>query len=167
MQRTLYTEDHEAYRDTVREFLNREVLPFHEDWERERWIDRTVFARAAKAGIYALQVGHEYGGADEPDYRYRMVVCEEVARANTLSFGVTISLQDDLVLHYLVDLTNNEQKRRWLPGFAAGELVGALAMTEPGAGSDLRGSERPHTEMATTGSLTARRPSFPAASWPT
>lgn len=139
MQRTLYTEDHEAYRNTVREFLNREVVPFHEDWERERWIDRTVFARAAKAGIYALQVGQEYGGAEEPDYRYRMVVCEEVARANALSFGVTISLQDDLVLHYLVDLTNDEQKRRWLPGFAAGELVGALAMTEPGAGSDLRG----------------------------
>lgn len=68
-----------------------------------------------------------------------MIVCEEVARINALSFGLTVSLQDDLVLHYLIDLTNDEQKARWLPGFAAGELIGALAMTEPGAGSDLRG----------------------------
>jgi alkylation response protein AidB-like acyl-CoA dehydrogenase len=98
-----------------------------------------VFARAAKAGIYALQIGEQYGGAGEPDYRYRMIVCEEVARINALSFGLTVSLQDDLVLHYLLDLTNDEQKQRWLPGFAGGELIGALAMTEPGAGSDLRG----------------------------
>ncbi|OBH11035.1 acyl-CoA dehydrogenase family protein [Mycobacterium sp. E1747] len=139
MRRHLYTEDHEAYRETVREFLEREVVPHHEEWERNRWIDRSVFAAAAKAGLYALEIAEEFGGAGEPDYRYRMVVCEEVARANTLSFGVTLSLQDDLVLHYLADLTNDEQKHRWLPGFAAGELVGALAMTEPGAGSDLRG----------------------------
>jgi alkylation response protein AidB-like acyl-CoA dehydrogenase len=139
VRRTLYNADHEAYRETVREFLNREVVPYHDDWERERWIDRSVFARAAKAGIYALQIAEEYGGPNEHDYRYRMVVCEEVAATNALSFGVTISLQDDLVLHYLADLTNDEQRQRWLPGFAAGELVGALAMTEPGAGSDLRG----------------------------
>lgn len=139
MRRSLYGEDHEAYRETVREFLAREVVPFQHDWDRDRWIDRAVFPRAAKAGIYALQVGEEYGGAGESDYRYRMVVCEEVSRVTALSFGLTISLQDDLVLHYLLDLTNDEQKQRWLPGFAAGELIGALAMTEPGAGSDLRG----------------------------
>ena len=68
-----------------------------------------------------------------------MVVCEEVARVNAYSFGLTLGLQDDLVLHYLLDLTNEEQKKRWLPGFAAGELIGALAMTEPGTGSDLQG----------------------------
>jgi alkylation response protein AidB-like acyl-CoA dehydrogenase len=139
MQRFLYEADHEAYRESVREFLAREVAPHQHDWDRDRWIDRAVFARAAKAGIYALQIGEQYGGAGEPDYRYRMIVCEEVARINALSFGLTVSLQDDLVLHYLLDLTNDEQKQRWLPGFAAGELIGALAMTEPGAGSDLRG----------------------------
>ncbi|HEX9834015.1 MAG TPA: acyl-CoA dehydrogenase family protein [Mycobacterium sp.] len=139
MQRALYGPDHEAYRETVREFLAREVVPHQHDWDEHRWIDRSVFARAAKAGIYALQIGEQYGGAGEPDYRYRMVVCEEIARVNALSFGVTISLQDDLVLHYLLDLTNDEQKQRWLPGFVAGEIIGALAMTEPGAGSDLRG----------------------------
>jgi alkylation response protein AidB-like acyl-CoA dehydrogenase len=138
VQRVLYGADHEAYRETVREFLAREVVPHHDDWDRDRWIDRSVFARAAKAGVYALQIAEEYGGAAEPDYRYRMVACEEVARVTALSFGLTISLQDDLVLHYLIDLTNQEQKERWLPGFASGELIGALAMTEPGTGSDLR-----------------------------
>ncbi|MGU3500957.1 acyl-CoA dehydrogenase family protein [Mycobacterium sp. C31M] len=139
MERTLYGPDHEAYRETVREFLAREVVPHQHDWDRERWIDRSVFGRAAKSGVYGLQIAEQYGGSGEPDYRYRMIVCEEIARINALSFGLTISLQDDLVLHYLLDLTNDEQKQRWLPGFAAGELIGALAMTEPSAGSDLRG----------------------------
>ena len=139
MERTLYEPDHDAYRETVREFLAREVVPFQENWDRSRWIDRDVFARAAKVGLYALQIGEEYGGAGEHDYRFRMVVCEETARIGAQSFGLTLSLQDDLVLHYLIDLTNDEQKRRWLPGFAEGELIGALAMTEPATGSDLRG----------------------------
>lgn len=139
MKRTLYNADHEAYRETVREFLRREVEPFKDQWDADRWIDPTVFARAAKAGIYALQIPEQYGGAEESDYRYRMIVCEECARINALSFNTTVSLQDDLVLHYLLDLTNDEQRSRWLPGFATGDLIGALAMTEPGAGSDLRG----------------------------
>jgi alkylation response protein AidB-like acyl-CoA dehydrogenase len=139
MKRALYDADHERYRETVREFLAREVVPHQDAWNTNHWIDREVFAKAAAAGVYALQVGEEYGGAGEPDYRYRMVACEEIARVNALSFGLTISLQDDLVLAYLMDLTDDEQKKRWLPGFASGEIIGALAMTEPGAGSDLRG----------------------------
>lgn len=139
MRRTLYTADQEAYRETVREFLAREVVPRHHEWERNHWIDREVYASAAKAGVYALEIPERYGGAGEHDYRYRMVVCEEIAKVNALSFGLTISLQDDLVLHYLLDLTTDDQKQLWLPGFAAGEVIGALAMTEPGAGSDLRG----------------------------
>ena len=139
MRRALYGPDHEAYRETVREFLAREVVPHQHDWDRRHLIDRTVFARAAKAGVYGLQIDERFGGAGETDYRYRMIVCEEVARIFAFSFGLTISLQDDLVLHYLIDLTDDAQKQRWLPGFASGELIGALAMTEPGAGSDLRG----------------------------
>jgi alkylation response protein AidB-like acyl-CoA dehydrogenase len=139
VRRTLYGPDHEAYRETVREFLARDVVPYQLDWDRQRMIDRTVFARAAKAGIYGLQIDERFGGAGEHDYRYRMVVCEELARVFAFSFGLTVSLQDDLVLHYLLDLTTEEQKQRWLPGFASGELIGALAMTEPGAGSDLKG----------------------------
>ncbi len=139
MERELYNDDHEIYRQSVREFLAREVAPHKDKWDDDRWIDREVFAKAASQGLYALQVDEKYGGSGEADYRYRMVVCEEIARINALSFGLTISLQDDLVLHYLLDLTNDEQKQRWLPGFATGEIIGALAMTEPGAGSDLRG----------------------------
>ena len=138
MRRTLYGPDHEAYRETVREFLVREVVPHQHDWDANHRIDRDVFVSAAKSGIYALEVDERFGGASETDYRYRMVVCEEIAKVNALSFGLTVSLQDDLVLHYLLDLTTEDQKQRWLPGFASGELIGALAMSEPGTGSDLR-----------------------------
>ena len=147
MRRDLYEPDHDAYRETVREFLAREVVPYQHDWDRDRWIDRSVFAHAAKTGIYALQIDERFGGAGENDYRYRMVVSEEIARVNALSFGLTLSLQDDLVLHYLLDLTDDGQKQRWLPGFAAGEMIGALAMTEPGAGSDLRGIPVSYTHL--------------------
>lgn len=139
MQRSLYDKEHELYRESVRAFLEREVAPYQEQWDRDGMIDRSVFARAAKSGIYALEVPEQYGGSGESDYRYRMVVCEEIARINALSFALTIALQDDLVLHYLTDLMNDEQKNRWLPGFASGDVIGALAMTEPGAGSDLQG----------------------------
>jgi alkylation response protein AidB-like acyl-CoA dehydrogenase len=139
MKRKLYDRDHEAYRESVREFLAREVEPFKDQWDEERWIPREVYAKAAEAGVYALAVPEVYGGAGEPDFRYRMVACEEVSRINALSFGLTLGLQDDLVLAYLLDITDEEQRKRWLPGFASGQLIGALAMTEPGAGSDLRG----------------------------
>ncbi len=139
MQRTLYDADHEAYRATVRAFLDREVVPHLDRWDAEHLIDRDVYRKAAAAGVYALAVPEEYGGAGEPDFRFRFVVCEEVGRINANSFGLTLGLQDDLVLHYLTDLTDSEQRKRWLPGIASGEILGALAMTEPEAGSDLRG----------------------------
>src|SRR5581483_5994407 len=128
MHRTLYTEDHEAYRETVREFLAREVEPNFLRWESEHQIDRDIFPKAAEQGIYALAVPEEYGGAGERDYRYRLVVCEETARIGATSFNMTLGLQDDLVLSYLLDLTTDEQKKRWLTGFVTGELIGALAM---------------------------------------
>ncbi|MFF7647175.1 acyl-CoA dehydrogenase family protein [Streptomyces canus] len=139
MDRELYTADHEAYRETVREFLAREVVPHNARWEADRWIDREVYARAAQQGIYALQIPEEYGGAGQRDYRFRMVASEEIAKVHARSFALTLALQDDLVLHYLLDLTGDEQRKRWLPEFASGRTIGALAMTEPGTGSDLRG----------------------------
>ena len=139
MRRTLYEDDHESYRLTVRAFLANEVCPSIERWETERLIDRAIFPIAAKYGIYALEVPELYGGMGLTDYRYRMVVNEEIARIHATSFGVTLGLQDDLVLHYLIGLCNEEQRQRWLPKFASGSVIGALAMTEPDAGSDLRG----------------------------
>lgn len=139
MNRELYTEDHEIYRASVRDFLAREVVPNKDKWDEARWIDRDVFTRAATQGLYGIQIPEQYGGSGETDYRYRMVVCEEIARIHALSFGLTLALQDDLFLAYLVDLTTEEQRQRWLPAVASGEKIGALAMTEPGTGSDLRG----------------------------
>jgi len=139
MQRTLYTDVHEEYRDSVREFLAREVAPHFLQWEEDHLIDREVFRAAAKQGVYALAVPEEHGGAGERDYRFRMVVNEEAARIGATSFNMTLGLQDDLVLSYLLDLTSDEQKERWLVPFSRGEAIGALAMTEPGTGSDLQG----------------------------
>lgn len=139
MRSHFFTDDHQLYRETVREFLEREVTPHYPDWEQAGWIDRDVYTKAAEQGIYGLRIPERYGGADEHDYRFRMVVAEEVARAHATSFGVTLSVQDDLVLNYLLDLTTPEQRDRWLPRYAKGRLIGALAMTEPDAGSDLRG----------------------------
>lgn len=137
MHRNLFEADHEAYRDTVREFLAREVELHYERWETERLIDRSAWLAAGKSGIVGLGVPEEYGGSGVTDYRFRCVVAEEIARTGTTSFGSGMSLQDDIAIPYVADLGTEDQKRRWLPGMAAGELIGAIAMTEPGAGSDL------------------------------
>jgi long-chain-acyl-CoA dehydrogenase len=139
MQRTLFEKDHEDYRQTVREFLAREVQPYYERWEDERLIDRSAWLAAGKAGIVGLGVPEEFSGAGVTDYRFRCVVAEEIARTGTTSFGAGMSLQDDIAIPYIVHLGTEEQKRRWLPGLAAGELIGAIAMSEPGTGSDLQG----------------------------
>ncbi len=134
-----YTEDHEAYRASVREFVRREVEPHHLEWEDERLTPRSAWQAAGKNGIIGLAVPEELGGGGEPDFRYPMVVAEELAAIGATSYCLGLRLQDDIVLPYLLDLCTDEQKQRWLPGMASGELVGAIAMTEPGAGSDLQG----------------------------
>lgn len=139
MERCLFDTDHEAYRDTVRRFLSKEVVPHYEKWERATLIDRGVWRAAGDKGLLGLGVAEEYGGSGVVDYRFRYVVCEEVAQTATTSFGVGISLHDDVAIPYIQDLGTAEQKRRWLPGMAAGKLIGAVAMTEPCAGSDLQG----------------------------
>lgn len=148
MERTLYGADHETYRHTVGEFLEREVVPHKDRWDDQHMIDRDVYRRAAEAGIYALDVLEECGGAGEADYRYRPVVCEEVGRVNALSFGLTLGLQDDLVLHYLTDLTDEEQRFTGaLPVSAAGKILKARRRAEyagrPGpAGRSAEGTDQ-------------------------
>lgn len=139
MPSPFFTPDHELYRATVREFTKREIVPHQESWEEQRLIDRSVWRAAGQAGIIGLGIPEEYGGAGEPDYRYRLVVAEETSATSSASFNVSITTQDDLVLPYLLDLATHEQKLRWLPGMTTGEIVGAIAMTEPDAGSDLQG----------------------------
>ena len=139
MDRQLYSADHELFREIVREFLAREVTPHYERWESEGIIDRDMWLAAGKQGVIGLAIPEEYGGAGEKDYRYRAVMMEEFARVGATSVTAGLNVQDDIVLHYLLDLGTEEQKRRWLPGMATGEIIGAIAMTEPTAGSDLQG----------------------------
>ncbi|CAN5753872.1 acyl-CoA dehydrogenase family protein [soil metagenome] len=139
MDRDLFDADHEMYRDSVRTFLSKEVVPHYERWEEAALIDRAVWRLAGETGLLGLAVAEEYGGSGVADYRFRYIVCEEVAQSATTSFGVGVSLHDDVAIPYIQDLGTDEQKRRWLPGMASGALIGAVAMTEPGAGSDLQG----------------------------
>ena len=141
MQRDIYDEDHEAFRELVREFLKRYASnEQREKWDADGEIDRATMRAAGEAGIIGLSVPEEFGGAGMlQDYRFRAIVDEEVIAAGAGSLAGAFGIQDDLAVPYLVHMGTQEQKERWLPGMATGEILGALAMTEPGAGSDLRG----------------------------
>lgn len=138
MKRELFESEHHQFRSTVREFLAREVLPQHAAWEQVGIVDRGIYASAARQGVLGFNIPEAFGGGGaQDDFRYNVVANEEASRA--AATGPFFSLQSDVLAPYLVDLTNDEQKRRWLPDLARGELVAAVAMTEPGAGSDLLG----------------------------
>ena len=138
MKRRLYTEDHEAFREVVAEFVDREVEPNLTRWDSQGIIDRDVWLAAGKQGLLGLAAPEEHGGAGG-DYRFRNVVLEELARVFATSLASSFSLQDDIAIPYITEIGSDEQKRRWLPPMIAGEVIGAIAMTEPGTGSDLQG----------------------------
>ncbi|CAN5522552.1 acyl-CoA dehydrogenase family protein [soil metagenome] len=135
MQRTVFNEDHEAFRATVRDFIAKEVTPVHEKWEEDGHQPRDFYRRLGELGVLGIQVPEEYGGGGEKSLKFNVVVAEEVAAAGA-SFG-SQSVHTNLILPYLLEYANEEQKSRWLPGFASGDLMFAIAMTEPGTGSDL------------------------------
>lgn len=137
LERRIFTEDHEAFRRTVRTFLDREVLPHYDQWEKDGIVSRDAWRAAGKQGLLGLAVPEEYGGGGNSDFRYAAVLAEEFTRAGVA--GLAVGLHNDIVGPYLTQLATEEQKRRWLPGFCSGETVTAIAMTEPGAGSDLQG----------------------------
>lgn len=141
MERNIYEEDHEAFRDVVKEFVKRYVTnEKREQWDAAGEIDRATMIAAGEAGVIGLSVPEEFGGAGMlQDYRFRTVVNEEIIRAGAGSLAGAFGIQDDLAVPYLVHMGTQEQKETWLPRMATGEIIGALAMTEPGAGSDLRG----------------------------
>lgn len=136
-QRTLFEPEHELFRESYRAFLDRHVAPHHDEWEKAKIVDRGVWLEAGKQGFLGMAVPEEYGGGGNPDFRYNTIVTEELA-AGRYS-GVGFHLQNDVVGPYLLRLTTEEQKRRWLPKFCTGEIITAIAMTEPGTGSDLQG----------------------------
>jgi acyl-CoA dehydrogenase len=137
MRRTVFDDDHEAFRATVRDFLAREVVPVFPEWEKAGAAPRDFYRLLGKLGVLGLQVPEEYGGGGQRSFRFNAVVNEELARAK-LGLG-PVRVHTDIVLPYLLRYASAEQKRRWLPGVAGGELMTAIAMTEPGTGSDLAG----------------------------
>jgi alkylation response protein AidB-like acyl-CoA dehydrogenase len=134
-----YTSEHHQFRELVRDFVQQTVLPAHEQWEKAGCWDRSLFTEAGKLGLLGFSVPEDLGGPGVNDFRYNAIVVEELQRVGAAAEAVTFSLQNDIVLPYLTDLTTAEQKQRWLPGVVTGETVIAIAMTEPGAGSDLAG----------------------------
>ncbi|MBP2473721.1 alkylation response protein AidB-like acyl-CoA dehydrogenase [Crossiella equi] len=137
MERQLYEAEHEALRATVREFLTRSVVPHHDQWEQDGLVDREVWKEAGALGLLGIEMDERYGGGGEPDYRFYAVQNEEIVRAGASGLG--FALHNDIVGPYLRELTTGEQKQRWLPRFCSGEMITAIAMSEPAAGSDLQG----------------------------
>lgn len=134
---SLYDAEHEDFRKTVRTFFEREVVPHHDAWEREGIVPRELWRKAGEAGLLCFDVPEEYGGPGVDDFRYQVVLSEEQSRAGTSGPG--FSVHTDIIVPYLSSLGTEEQKQRWLPGCVSGETITAIAMTEPGAGSDLQG----------------------------
>lgn len=139
MRRDLYEPEHELFRETVAGFMESEVVPHRDRWEREGKVDKEMFGKAGRQGMLGMAIPEEFGGGGTSDFRFNAVILEEVMRADAMAAGMCITLHNDVVLPYFLHLTNDEQKERWLPGMASGELMSAIAMTEPGAGSDLAG----------------------------
>jgi len=135
MHRPLFEPEHQVFRDSFRSFIENEILPFHARWEKEGIVPREIWKKAGENGFLCMDVEEKYGGAGMSDFRYDSIVIEELA--DTGASGVYFSLHTDVVVPYISNYGTEEQKQRWLPKMAAGEWIGAIAMTEPGAGSDL------------------------------
>ena len=134
-----YAVEHHQFRQMVRDFVRQTVVPRHEDSERRGQWDRSLFIEAGKLGLLGFSVPEHLGGPGVNDFRYNAIVIDELQRAGAAAETIAFTLQNDVVLPYLTDLTTPEQQQRWLPGVVTGETVLGIAMTEPGTGSDLAG----------------------------
>src|SRR5690242_17284255 len=134
---SILEQEHEDFRAVARAFFEKEVAPHHAAWEEAGIVDREVWRRAGEQGLLCFDVDEQYGGAGVKDFRYNMVVAEEMCRVGASGPGFPV--HTDIIVPYISQLATDEQKARWLPGLVSGELISAIAMTEPGAGSDLQG----------------------------
>ncbi|MCW2834351.1 MAG: acyl-CoA dehydrogenase domain protein [Nocardioides sp.] len=134
---SILEQEHEDFRATARAFFERSVVPHHAQWEADGVVSREVWLEAGRAGLLCFDVEEEYGGAGITDFRYNMVLAEEATRAG--ASGPGFAVHTDIIVPYISSLGTPSQKARWLPGLVSGELISAIAMTEPGAGSDLQG----------------------------
>jgi acyl-CoA dehydrogenase len=137
MRRDIFTAEQEDFRLLVREFVAREIVPHYADWEDAGQVPREFFRKLGDIGVMGMAIPEKYGGSGDADYRYNVILQEEASRA-LVTMG-TVRTQLDVILPYFLAYANEEQRERWFPGLAAGELLTAIAMTEPGAGSDLAG----------------------------
>ncbi|MEM7119454.1 MAG: acyl-CoA dehydrogenase family protein [Chloroflexota bacterium] len=137
MQAKYLTDEHLMFQDAVRKFVAREIVPYHEQWEKDGLVSREVWRKAGEAGFLCMDVPEEYGGLGEPDYRYNVILAEEMARVG--ASGPVFGLHNELVVPYFMAFGSEAQKKKYLPQMARGEMISAIAMSEPNAGSDLQG----------------------------
>jgi alkylation response protein AidB-like acyl-CoA dehydrogenase len=137
VKRRIYEAEHEALRETARQYIEREIAPHAAQWEADRLVDRSAYVAAGKYGLIGFNMPEEFGGGGSEDFRFNAVINEELSKWGTVAPALT--LQNDVVGPYFKGLCSDEQKQRWLPGIISGETIVAIAMTEPGAGSDLAG----------------------------
>jgi len=137
MRRKIFTPEHELFRTSARAFFDKECAPYAEEWERAGVSNRDVWKKAGAAGLLGWEVPEEFGGSGIRDFRYNAILAEEMVAAGAL--GVGFALNNDIVMPYLTDLATDEQKARWLPGMVDGTVITAIAISEPGAGSDVKG----------------------------
>jgi acyl-CoA dehydrogenase len=136
--RTVYEQEHEMFRDSIRKFLEDEVVPYHEQWEEDGQVDRAVWLKAGELGMISPTVPEEFGGVGV-DFRYNAIVNEETARLGVSGFGLGLGLHSDIAVPYIIHYGSETQKKKYLPKLVSGEMIAAIAMTEPGTGSDLQG----------------------------
>jgi alkylation response protein AidB-like acyl-CoA dehydrogenase len=137
MRRTLFEDSHELFRESFRSFVDKEITPHHLEWERAGVVPRELFTAAGSHGFLCMAAPEDHGGGGVDDFRYNLVISEEIQRAGVAGSGLGLTLHNDICLPYFLTLTTDDQKRRWLPGMCSGELITAVAMTEPTIGSDL------------------------------
>lgn len=137
VKRTIFGPEHEEFRNSAREFIKKEVVPHYPEWDEAGLVPKDLFRKVGELGVLGIQVPEEYGGGGTDSFLYNAVWAEETARAY-VNFG-GLSVHANVVLPYFLELCDDEQKQRWFPGLASGDLMSAIAMTEPGTGSDLAG----------------------------
>jgi alkylation response protein AidB-like acyl-CoA dehydrogenase len=137
VKREIFESEHDDFRATARAFYDKECAPHTEQWERDGITDRSVWLKAGATGLLGWEAPEEFGGQGITDVRFNAIMTEEFYASGTV--GIGFGLQNDIMASYLVHMTDEEQKKRWLPGFVSGEIITAVAMSEPGAGSDLAG----------------------------
>jgi len=139
VKRSLYNEDHVAFADSFRRFVAQEITPDYLQWESDGIAPRSLYKKAGDNGFIGMAIPQEFGGGGSHDFRFNSVIAEELAYAGIGGAGQGLTLHNDITTPYFTDICNDEQKARWLPGIASGDLITAIAMTEPGTGSDLAG----------------------------